>query len=171
MNNEHRNEDDHAEALAELKAEMRASKALKQSVSTEELEAAIVVVTDCLRTGWTTGVGRRLQQFIWSLWNQHHWINLYDLTSYTDTKLSKAMIVIFGAAMCDVLTEQQKRKILTDSGEFARWEKASTTTPEDEDVIYPPLPMSAETLMSLAISAQKSAKRLEMNERGDNDIR
>jgi hypothetical protein len=71
------------------------------------------------------------------------------------------MIVIFSAAMCDVLTEQQKRKILTDSGEFARWEQARANTPEDEGVLYPPLPMSDETLRSLAVSVQKSAKRFE----------
>jgi len=67
MSNDHRDEDDHATVLAELKAEMRASKALKQAVSAEELDTAVALVTDYLRTGSETGVGRRLQQFVWSL--------------------------------------------------------------------------------------------------------
>jgi hypothetical protein len=157
MNMEH----DPAAVLAELKAELRASEALRQSVSAEELDHAIALVTDYLRTGSETGVGRRLQQFVWSLWNDNHWISLYDLSSYTDRKCSEAIIVVFQAAMAGVLTENHIRKILTDSGEFARWEECRASTPDDEAVLYPPLPMSGKTLMSLAVSAQKSAKRFE----------
>jgi plasmid stability protein len=154
-------EQDPATALKELHAELRASEALRQSVSAEELDNAIALATDCLRTGSDTGVGRRLQQFVWSLWNDNHWINLYDLSSYTDRKISEAIIILFRAAMAGALTENDIRKILTDSCEFARWEECRASTPDDEDVLYPPLPMSAKTLMSLAVSAQKSAKRFE----------
>jgi hypothetical protein len=53
-------EQDPATGLAELKAlhaELRASQALRQSVSAEELDNAIALATDCLRTGSDTGVG------------------------------------------------------------------------------------------------------------------
>jgi hypothetical protein len=72
---------------------------------------------------------------------------------------SDAVIVLFGAGMADVLTEDQKRRILTDSGEFARWEECRAETPEDEEVLYPPLPLSAEDLMRLAISADRAERR------------
>jgi hypothetical protein len=155
-------EQDQATGAVELKAlhaEMRAAQVLRESVSAEELDHAIEVATDCLRTASDTGVGRRLQQFVWSLWNDNHWVNLYDLSSYTDYKISEAIIVVFRAAMAGVLTEDHIRKILGDSGELARWEECRASTPEDEDVLYPPLAMSGETLMTLAVSAQKSSMR------------
>jgi hypothetical protein len=61
----------------------------------------------------------------------------------------------------DVLTDGQKRSILTESGEFVRWEECRRSTPKDEEVLYPPPPLSAEDLMTLALSAQRSKKRLE----------
>jgi hypothetical protein len=42
---------------------MRAAKARRQSISPEELNAALSTITDFLRTSWTTGGGRRLQHF------------------------------------------------------------------------------------------------------------
>ena len=47
----------------------------------------------------------------------------------------------------------------TYSGEFARWEACRAETPEDEEVLYPPLPLSAEELMKLAISADRVERR------------
>jgi hypothetical protein len=43
--------------------EMRANKACRQSISPEELNAALSTITDFLRTNWTTGGSRRLQHF------------------------------------------------------------------------------------------------------------
>jgi hypothetical protein len=148
----------------EFEAEMKALKARQEAISAEDLDNAITVTIDYLRTGWSTGGGRRLRQFVWSLWNGWHLINLYDLSSGLDAVLTDAVILLFRAAMLDVLTEHQKRRILTDSGEFARWEECRVNTPKDEEVLYPPLALSAADLMTLAISAQRSEKRLE-NER------
>jgi len=92
---------------------------------------------------------------IWNTWN------LYDLASYSVAPLTEAVIVLFRAAMVDVLTEAQKRRLLTDSGELARWERVCEETPEDEEVLYPGLPASGEFLMKLAVSAQRSEKRAE----------
>jgi hypothetical protein len=153
--------------LDELKAlhsELRASDALRQSVTPEELDSAIAVATECLRTGSDTGVGRRLQQFVWSLWNDNHFVNLYELSSYTDRKISEAIILLFRAAMAGALTENHIRKILTNSGELARLEQCRARTPDDEEVLNPPSAMSEKTLMSLAVSAQKAAKRFKEGE-------
>jgi uncharacterized protein (DUF2236 family) len=45
--------------------------------------------------------------------------------------------VIFHAALCGDLTDEQKRRVLTDSGEMARWEQAERETPEGEAVLIP----------------------------------
>jgi hypothetical protein len=53
-------------------------------------------------------------------------------------RLTDAVIVLFKAAMVDVLTEDHKRRILIESGEMQRWEDCQAETPEDERVLYPP---------------------------------
>jgi hypothetical protein len=44
-------------------------------------------------------------------------------------------------------------------GRIGRWEACRAETPEDEEVLYPPLPLSAEELMRLAISADRVERR------------
>jgi hypothetical protein len=151
--------DEKAAAVAELKRQMSEVRALRQSVSVDELENAITRIAAFLQTSSDTGGGRRLQQFVWSLWNTDHLINLYDLASYPIAPLTEAVITMFRAAMVGVLTEDQKRRLLTDSGELARWEHVCAQTPEDEEVLYPLPPASAEFLITLGVSAQRSKKR------------
>ena len=153
--------DEQAAALADLKHQMSEVKALKQSVSPDEVENAVSAIAEFLRTCSDTGGGQRLQQFVWSLWNTDQLINLYEFASYPVRPLTEAVILLFRAAMVDVLTETQKRRLLTDSGEFARWELVRQQTPEDEEVLYPPPPASGEFLIKLGISAQRSRKRSE----------
>ena len=133
------------------------------------LGEALETIAEYLKTGWTTGGGRRLRQFVWSLWNGHHLINLYDLSSGLDGRLTDAVIVVFNAAMVDALSEDQKRRVLKESGEFARWEQASTEIPDDEDVLYPPFPMSTDGLRRLAKSAERQDRRLEAERRAKQD--
>jgi hypothetical protein len=157
--NEFSFEDGRNAAVQAFKTELRASKARRKTISPEEVESAVTTAIEALRTGWTTGGGRRLQRFVWSLWNGYHFINLFELSHGLDGRLTDAVIVLFRAAMSDVLTEHQKRRILTESGEMRRWEEAESRTPEHEEVIYPPLPWKADELSKLAQSAQNAEKR------------
>lgn len=152
-------------ALDEFFVAMQEARRRRESVSPEELGEALEAIADYLATGWSTGGGRRLRQFVWSLWNDFHLINLFDLSSGLDGKLTDAVVVVFKAAMVGALSEDQKRSVLKKSGEFARWEQASGETPEDEEVLYPPLPMSNDQVRRLAISAEKQAKRYEEGRR------
>ena len=162
-------EEEEQSALNEFAREMQRVKERKESVSPQKLREALETISDYLQTGWSTGGGRRLRQFVWSLWNGHHLINLYDLSSGLDGRLTDAVIVVFNAAMVDALSEDQKRHMLKESGEFARWEQASTEIPEDEDVLYPPFPMSTEGLRRLAKSAERQDRRLEAERRAEQD--
>jgi hypothetical protein len=153
-------DDDSAnEALAELAREMRAHETRRQSVSPEELESAIRVTIEFLRTGWTSGGGRRLRRFVWSLWNGWHLVNLCELSDGLDGTLTDAVIVLFRASMVDVLTDAQKRRILLESGEMQRWEDCAAETPENETVLYPPLMWSSEDLQNLAASSKAADRR------------
>ena len=149
--------------------EMQRSQERRDAISPETLEKALKTVTDYLKTGWTTGGGRRLRQFVWSLWNGYHLLNLYDLSSGLDGRRTEAVIVIFHAAMADALSEKQKRRMMEDSGELARWEQARAETPQDDVVIYPPFPMSTEELRRLAHSAAQFEQRLEQERRAEQE--
>jgi hypothetical protein len=102
-------EADKESALNELAAEMRATEALQKAVSAQKLTTALSTITDFLRTSSTTGGGRRLRQFVWSLWNDSHLINLFDLCHGLDGPLTDAVIIVFQAAIVGVLSEGLRR--------------------------------------------------------------
>lgn len=160
-------EEEEQATLNEFAREMQRVNERMESVSQDKLNEALETITDYLKTGWSTGGGRRLRQFIWSLWNDFHLINLYDLSSGLDGTLTDAVIVVFNAAMVGALNEDQKRHVLKESGEFARWEHASSETHDDEDVLYPPFPMSTDGLRRLAHSAEQNARRIEQQRRAE----
>jgi hypothetical protein len=160
-------EEEQQATLNEFAREMQRVKERKDSVSQQKLQEALATISDYLKTGWSTGGGRRLRQFVWSLWNGFHLINFYDLSSGLDGRLTDAVIIVFHAAMVDALSEDQKRRVLKESGEFARWEQASEETPEDEEVLYPPFPMSTEGLRRLAHSAEQNDRRIEKQRRDE----
>lgn len=139
----------------------------RESVPREELDAALATITEYLSTGWSTGGGRRLRQFMWSLWNGHHLINLFDLSSGLDGPLTDAVNVVFRGAMVGALSEEQKRGVLKNSGELSRWEATRAATPEDEEVLYPPFQIDAEELRKLAYSVENSNKRIEQERRAE----
>lgn len=84
-------EDDHTAALEMLRKQIKNKKVLPESISMPDLENAIRVTIDTLRNGPDTGGGRRLQQFVWSLWNGSHLVNLYNLSYGLDVKLTKSV--------------------------------------------------------------------------------
>ena len=91
----------------------------------------------------------------------------HEGSSGLDVRLTDAVIVVFNAAMVDALNEDQKRRVLKESGEFARWEQVGAETPEDEEVLYPPFPMSTEGLRRLAHSAEQNDRRIEKQRRDE----
>jgi hypothetical protein len=153
-------DDERQSAVNEFARHMRGVEDRRHSVSAADLQTALATITDALTRHWSTGGGTRLRRFIWSLWNDWHLINLCHLCSGLDDVLGDAVLVIFRAEMVGALTEDHKRAVLQNSGEFARWEEVRAETPEDEDVLYPPLALAPEDLSRLARSAEQLAKRV-----------
>ena len=148
-------------ALDELTRHMTALKKRRNSIPSDELQSALETITHGLTHHWSTGGGTRLRRFIWSLWNDWHHVNLFGLCAGLDYELGDAVVVIFRAQMVGVLTEDHKRRVLKQSGEFDRWERARAETPDDEDVLYPPLSLGTDDLRRLAHSATQYGRRLE----------
>ncbi len=156
-----------ADAIDELARQLRAVETRRASVRPEELNAALATITDALAHHWSTGGGTRLRRFIWSLWNEWHMVNLFDLCAGLDGELGDAVALILRAQLVGALTEDHKRQVLQTSGEFARWEASRAATPDDEDVLYPPLNLSTDDLTRLARSSELLAKRIEAERRAE----
>ena len=154
-------EQEQQSALDELTQHMNAVQKRRDSIPPDQLQSALETITRALARHWSTGGGTRLRLFIWSLWNGWHLVNLSDLCGGLDCELGDAVIVIFRAQMLGALTENQKRTVLKQSGEFERWESASAETQEDEEVLYPSLPIGTDNLCRLAHSATQYARRME----------
>ena len=103
--------------LDELARHMKAIVERRNSIPADELQAALDTLTDALTHHWSTGGGTRVRRFIWSLWNEWHMVNLFDLCAGLDYQLGNAVIVVLHAQMIGALTEDHKRGVLKKSGD------------------------------------------------------
>ena len=134
------------------------------------LDEALTTITEAIRQHWSTGGGRRLRQIVWSLWNGDTLVALYDVLGGLDYDLGRAVAKLLEAQLMGALdSDDFLRHVLTESGEFARYDEAARDTPEGEDVIYPPLPVSTERLRDLADAAASKEARLEAECRAENE--
>lgn len=118
------------------------------------LDEALTAITEAISQHWGTGGGRRLRQIVWSLWNGHTLVALWDVLSGLDHEIGRAVARLIEAKLMGALDRDEiLRRVLTESGEFARYDEAARDTPEGEEVIYLPLPVSAESLRKLADAA------------------
>ena len=148
-------------------AEMRQIRAAKQAAKVA-LDEALPIITEVLTFHWSTGSGRRMRQIVWSIWNGDTLVPLWDVLSGFDYKLGRAVAKLIEAKLAGALdSDEILRKVLKDSGEFARYDEAAADTPEGEDVIYPPLSVSADRLRDLADAAAAKESRIEAQRRAE----
>ena len=107
--------------------------------SPEEIEAAIAGVIAFLQRSWSSDAGLQLRRLLWSFWNSEHFVNCHNMGRCFDDSRCEHAITLFTAYFRGELKEDKIRRMLTESGEFARWDeariKASGCAPD-----YPPLP-------------------------------
>ena len=107
---------------------------------------------------------------VWSLWNGHTLIALWDVLGGLDHELGRAVAKLIEAKLLGALDKDEiLRRVLTELGEFARYDEAARDTPEGEEVIYPPLPVSAESLRKLVDAAESKDARIEAQRRAEDE--
>ena len=147
--------------MADFAAEMRQIRAAKEAAKIG-LDEALPVITEVLSHHWSTGGGRRVRQIVWSIWNGATLVSLWEVLSGLDYKLGRAAAKLIEAKLAGALeSDEILRRVLEDSGEFARYDEAAADTPENEEVVYPPLSVSADRLRELADSAAAIESRNE----------
>lgn len=112
-------------------------------------------ITVAVTEHWSTGSGRCLRQIVWSIYNGRTLVNLGDVLTNFDGEQCEAVATLNHAKLCSVDMDDLLREVLKRSGEFFRYEEAERKTPEDEEVLYPPIQVSAERLRRLADSAAR----------------
>ena len=153
--------------MADFAAEMRQIRAAKEAAKIG-LNEALPVITEVLTHHWSTGGGRRIRQIVWSIWNGSTLVSLWDVLSGLDYKLGRAAAKLIEAKLTGALeSDEILQRVLEDSGEFARYDKAAADTPKDEEVIYPPLSISAESLRKLADAAENKEARIAAQDRAE----
>ena len=154
-------------ALSEFAAQMRPVKESKEAAKAG-LDEALATITETLQHHWVTGSGRRLRQIVWSIWNGHTLVPMWDVLGGFDHQLGRAVAKLLEAKLLGALdSDEILRRVLKESGEFARFEDLERATPEDEEVVYPPSPVTAESLRKLADAIEKQEARMEAQARAE----
>lgn len=102
---------------------------------------------------WSTGQGTRVRHILWSLYTCSHLVNLGEACSGLDRRLAEALAAAVTARLIlGPEVEPMLRQILQTSGEFARFNREESITPEHLPVIYPPAAADARTFREMAAS-------------------
>ena len=91
-------------------------------------EQALTKIALCIRDCPDTGGGVQLRRFLWSLYNQHHLVNLWTLVSRLDGERSALVSEVLNAALVGNLQEDDIKRALLVAGEMARWDETQPTS-------------------------------------------
>ena len=92
-------------------------------------QVALAQIADCIRDSPDTGGGVQLRRFLWSLYNQHHVVNLWTMVSRLDHERSVLVSEVLSAALVGNLQESDIQRALFAAGEMKRWDE---TLPDTE---------------------------------------
>lgn len=101
-----------------------------KSLASERLEKAsahlaLTGIAKTIRDGPDTHSGVQLRRFLWSIYNGHHLVNLWRMTSVLDAQRSDWVAEIFRGALKGLVQEENIREALKTAGEMERWDQVS----------------------------------------------
>ena len=91
-------------------------------------EQALTKIALCIRDCPDTGGGVQLRRFLWSLYNQHHLLNLWTLVSRLDGERSALVSEVLTAALVGNLKEDDIKRALLIAGEMVRWDETQPSS-------------------------------------------
>lgn len=93
----------------------------------QHVKEALVGIATTIRAGPDEKRGVRLRLFLWSLYNQHHLVNLWHIAGSFDSQHAAWISDIFTAAMANILQGSDLKEALVSAGEMERWENQTIT--------------------------------------------
>jgi len=95
----------------------------KEQIERQRLQQALEGIATSIQDGPDTSGGVQLRRFLWSLYNQHHLINLWRMTSSLDSQHAAWVSQVFAGALTGILKEADLKCALATSGEMSRWDR------------------------------------------------
>lgn len=97
---------------------------LRPNRAPARFQQAITEIALLIRDSSDTSGGVQLRRFLWSLYNMHHLVNLWDLASRVGGELAEPVSEIIRAALAGELREEDVKRGLLLAGEMERWDTA-----------------------------------------------
>ncbi len=91
---------------------------------------ALDQIADTIRESPEGEIGKHLRRFLWSLFNQHHVVNLWNLKNALDLRHHVAVSELFSGWIDGMVSDEALRRALVYSGEMDRWDFLRLSPPE-----------------------------------------
>ena len=101
---------------------------MQPQMTSSRHEPALTKIALCIRDCPDTGGGVQLRRFLWSLYNQHHLLNLWTLVSRLDGERSALVSEVLTAVLVGNLKEDDIKRALLVAGEMARWDETQPSS-------------------------------------------
>ena len=85
-------------------------------------------IAESIRQSPDTGGGVQLRKVLWSLYNQHHLVNLWRVTAALDSQHAAWVAEVVGGMLAGHLKEDDLKRALAASGEMNRWDREQPGT-------------------------------------------
>ena len=85
-----------------------------------------------LRDNPDTGTGVQIRALLWSLYNQHHVVNLWTMCSRLNDEPARLAAEVLSAALMGRLTDSQVKQTLIECGDLERWDRAVFPSPIED---------------------------------------
>jgi len=95
----------------------------QERVEKKSADRALAGIAMTIKEEPDTGVGMQLRQFLWSLYNMHHVVNLWRLTADLDSQRSAWVAEVFAGALGGLVKDTDLKRTLQVAGEMERWER------------------------------------------------
>jgi hypothetical protein len=116
------------EQILKMRAFLTKADLAKEQAERLSLERALTGIANTIRDNPGTGGGAQLRRFLWSLYNQHHLVNLWQMTAVMDSTRAAWVAEVCAGAFVGALKEDDIKRALLVAGEMERWDAA---TPSD----------------------------------------
>lgn len=104
----------------------------KERIERNSLERALTGLANTIKDGPDTGSGVQIRRFLWSLYNPHHLVNLWRMTSVLDSTRAAWVVEVCAGAFVGALQEDDIKRALLVAGEIQRWEAVKPTEDQNQ---------------------------------------
>lgn len=95
----------------------------RERIERQGLERALTGIANTIKGAPDTGGGVQLRRFMWSLYNGHHMVNLWRMSSVLDSTRAEWVTEVCAGAFDGTLREDDIKRALLVAGEMQRWDE------------------------------------------------